>query len=54
MLFRSNTHLYFQGEKSTGGGHYVNMMNPKYDRVGLGVWVTSGRVRLCIDFYHPL
>ncbi len=49
-----NTHLFFQSERSTGGGHYVNMMNPKYDRVGLAVWVTAGRVRLVIDFYHPL
>ncbi|HEY8845470.1 MAG TPA: Ig-like domain-containing protein [Candidatus Limnocylindrales bacterium] len=48
------THLYFQSEKSYGGGHYVNMMNAMYDRVGIGVWVASGRLRLVIDFYHPL
>jgi uncharacterized protein YkwD len=47
------THLFFQSEKSTNGGHYVNMMNSKYDRVGIGVWVSSGRVRLVVDFYHP-
>jgi hypothetical protein len=23
-----------------------------YDRVGIGVWVSGGRVRLVIDFYH--
>jgi len=28
-------------------------MNAKYDRVGIGVWVSHGRVRLVIDFYHP-
>jgi hypothetical protein len=28
-------------------------MNAKYDRVGIGVWVSSGRVRLVVDFYHP-
>jgi hypothetical protein len=28
------------------------MMNPAYNRVGIGVWVASGRVRLVIDFYH--
>lgn len=49
-----NTHIYFQNEKSSNGGHYVNMMNSAYDRVGIGVWVASGRVRLVIDFYHPL
>ncbi len=48
------SHLFFQSEKSYGGGHYVNLMNAKYDRVGLGVWVAGGRVRLVVDFYHPL
>ena len=46
------SHLFFQSEKSYGGGHYVNLMNPAYDRVGIGVWVSGGRVRLVIDFYH--
>jgi len=47
------SHLYFQGEKSYNGGHYVNLMNARYDRVGIGVWVSGGRVRLVVDFYHP-
>ncbi len=47
------THLFYQSEKSYGGGHYVNLMNPAYDRVGIGVWVSGGRLRLVIDFYHP-
>jgi uncharacterized protein YkwD len=47
------SHLYFQSEKSYLGGHYVNMMNPRYDRAGIGVWVSGGRVRLVVDFYHP-
>ncbi len=47
------SHRYFQSEKSYNGGHYVNLMNSKYDRVGIGVWVSSGRVRLVVDFYHP-
>jgi uncharacterized protein YkwD len=47
------THLFYQSEKSYLGGHYVNLMNAAYDRVGIGVWVASGRVRLVIDFYHP-
>jgi uncharacterized protein YkwD len=47
-------HLFFQGEASRNGGHYVNLMNAKYDRVGIGVWVSGSRVRLVIDFYHPL
>jgi uncharacterized protein YkwD len=48
------SHLYFQSERSYNGGHYVNLMNSMYDRVGIGVWVSGGRVRLVIDFYHPL
>jgi uncharacterized protein YkwD len=47
------SHLYFQSEKPYSGGHYVNLMNAAYDRVGIGVWVSSGRVRLVVDFYHP-
>ncbi len=47
------SHLFFQAEKPYLGGHYVNMMNAAYDRVGIGVWVYAGRVRLVIDFYHP-
>jgi uncharacterized protein YkwD len=48
------SHLYFQSEKPYNGGHYVNLMNSAYDRVGIGVWVSGGRVRLVVDFYHPL
>ncbi len=47
------SHLFFQSEKSYNGGHYRNLMNADYDRVGIGVWVSGGRVRLVIDFYHP-
>ncbi len=46
-------HLFFQSEKPYNGGHYVNLMNAMYSQVGIGVWVSSGRVRLVIDFYHP-
>jgi len=49
------TQLYFQSEGSWSppGGHYVNMMNPAYDRVGIGVWISGGQIRIVIDFYHP-
>jgi uncharacterized protein YkwD len=47
------SHRFFQSERPYGGGHYVNLMNSMYDRVGIGVWVSHGRVRLVIDFYHP-
>ena len=44
---------YFQSEAPSKGGHYRNLMNPGFDRAGVGIWVTSGRVRVVIDFYHP-
>jgi hypothetical protein len=49
------SHRYFQSERawSPDGGHYVNLMNAAYDRAGIGVWVSGGRVRLVVDFYHP-
>ena len=47
------SHLFFQSEKPYNGGHYRNLMDARYDRVGIGVWVSSGRVRLVVDFYHP-
>ncbi len=47
------SHLYFQSEKPYNGGHYVNLMNASYRYVGIGVWVSGGRVRICIDFYTP-
>lgn len=49
------SHLYFQSERSWDpvGGHYRNLMNPAYDRAGIGVWVDDGRVRLVVNFYHP-
>ena len=53
MSVALGTHLFYQSEKSYLGGHYVNLMNAQYDRVGIGVWMSSGRVRLVIDFYHP-
>ena len=29
-------------------------MNARYKPVGIGVWVSGGRVRLVVDFYAPL
>ncbi|HET7726780.1 MAG TPA: Ig-like domain-containing protein [Candidatus Limnocylindrales bacterium] len=47
------SHLFFQSERPYNGGHYRNLMDARYDRVGIGVWVSSGRVRLVVNFYHP-
>ena len=44
---------FFQSEKSYNGGHWRNMMNPAFDRAGVGLWVSGGNLRLVIDFYHP-
>jgi hypothetical protein len=45
------SHLFYQAEKSSGGGHWRNIKNPKYEWIGIGIWKASGRVRLVTDFY---
>jgi hypothetical protein len=47
------SHLFFQAERSYNGGHYRNLMDARFHEVGIGVWVSHGRVRLVIDFYTP-
>jgi len=47
------SHLYFQSERSYNGGHYRNLMDARFHQVGIGVWVSGGRVRVVIDFYTP-
>jgi hypothetical protein len=44
------SHLFFQAEKSTNGGHWRNMKNPRFHWVGIGVWKYGTRVRLVVDF----
>ena len=51
-----DSEIFFQNEyRCKSGkcefGHYYNVMNPYFHRAGIGVWVSSGRVRLTIDFY---
>ena len=52
MALMVYTQQYFQAE-GWSGGHYINLMNAEYDRVGIGVWVANGRAEVVIDFYHP-
>jgi hypothetical protein len=42
--------ILYQNEYFCGCEHYYNIMNPHYTRVGIGVWETSGHVRVVIDF----
>ena len=44
------SHLFFQSEKSTNGGHWRNMKNPAFHWVGIGVWKYGTQVRLVVDF----
>jgi hypothetical protein len=46
------SHLNMQAEKSTGGGHWKNIKNSRYNYVGIGVWVYNGRTRVVSDFYR--
>ena len=48
-----NSLLFFQSEKSYDGGHWVNLKNPEYSTVGIGVWDYNGYVLVVFDFYHP-
>jgi hypothetical protein len=45
------SHLFFQSEKSTNGGHWRNIKNPAFHGIGIGVWKYGGRVRLVTDFW---
>jgi hypothetical protein len=45
------SHLKFQSEKSTNGGHWRNIKNPAYHWIGIGVWRYGSRTRLVTDFY---
>jgi uncharacterized protein YkwD len=46
----SCSHLFFQSEKSTNGGHWRNMKNPGLPLGRIGVWKYCSRVRLVVDF----
>ena len=45
------SHLRFQDEKSSGGGHWRNIKNASFKWVGIGVWKWNGHARLVTDFY---
>lgn len=44
---------FFQAERSWNGGHWRNMMDPRFDRVGVGLWIADGKLRFVMDFYRP-
>ena len=46
------SHRAMQAEKSSNGGHWKNLKNPRYNRIGIGVWKYNSRVRVVTDFYH--
>jgi hypothetical protein len=45
------SHLRFQSERSTNGGHWRNIKNARYHWIGIGVWRYGTRTRLVVDFY---
>jgi hypothetical protein len=45
------SHLVFQSERSTNGGHWQNLKNQRLTIIGIGVWWSNGRTRLVTDFY---
>lgn len=44
-------HLLFQAEWSSNGWHWRNLMDKRFTRVGVGVWVKDGRTYLVHDFH---
>jgi uncharacterized protein YkwD len=47
------SHLAFQREKASAGGHWKNIKNGAFRYVGIGVWKANGHTRLVTDFYTP-
>ena len=46
------THLFFQDERPCANYcHWANIMDPRVNEVGIGIWVIGDRVRLVIDFW---
>ena len=45
------SHLVFQSEKSSNGGHWRNIKNRSYYYLGVGIWRYGSRTRLVTDFY---
>ena len=45
------SHLVFQSEKSSNGGHWKNIKNARYRTLGIGIWRSGSRTRLVTDFY---
>ena len=46
-----SSHLRMQAEKSTSGGHWLNMKNGRFHYIGIGIWRYGTRTRLVTDFY---
>ncbi len=44
-------HLLFQSEWDSGGWHWRNLMDRRFTRVGVGVWVRGDRTYLVQDFH---
>jgi len=37
-------------DEGPGGGHYDNMMNPRFRRIGIGLVYAGGRLYMTNDF----
>jgi uncharacterized protein YkwD len=48
----ADVEIFYQNEAFCRCEHYANVMNPRFHRVGIGVWAKSGFVRVVIDFYE--
>jgi hypothetical protein len=49
-----NSAIFFQNEQyASYRGHWINLKNADYDRVGIGVWTSDGWVLSVYNFYRP-
>lgn len=47
------SHRAMQAERSTNGGHWKNIKNPRFKVVGIGIWKDGSQIRVVNDFYQP-
>ena len=44
-------HRLFQAEWSSNGPHWQNLVDGRFTRIGIGVWIRDGRTYLVLDFH---
>jgi hypothetical protein len=45
------SHRRMQAERSTNGGHWLNIKNTRFKTTGVGIWNSGAQTRVVTDFY---